>query len=386
MLIYGTLYPFRGWEVPRGGFAHNFLVVGADTLSKPDLITNFVVYLPFGLLWGGLFLASRRWFSAVLLAGLMGAGLSFCLETVQVFLPARVSAVSDLVLNGLGAVAGGGLAVLLVGRAGWGASLRRFRQEQFFSGSLANIGLLAACFWILSQLSPLVPSLGVSNLRHGLKPLWHSLSGQAGLVPLQALGYVFSVAGLGAIVLSLGRSRRFVLGFFAMALGMVLLLKVPVLSRQLSLEAVLGCFGALVLLFALLHASTRTLAFCAAGFLVLGFLAESLRPGTSTSLFAFNWVPFKGHMRNLVGLAGILWSSWIFLGLGFAVRSLSSASNWRPYFLWGMLGVFCLAFGVEWLQRSIPGRSPDMTDVLIALVAWTVAWTGVNERAMRSER
>ncbi len=385
LLVYGTLFPFHGWLAPAGGLSENFLIADPQSLSKTDLITNFLVYLPFGLFWGALFL--RRWPIPVALAAVafLGFLLSFCLEFVQVFLPARISALSDLVLNGLGAVAGGVLANFLSGRWAWGRHLKELRREKFMQGALANIGLLTLAVWALSQLSPLVPSIGVSNLRQGLKPLWYTLNGQTPLVPLQALGYFFSTAALGAILLGVARSRRFALVFFILGVWAVLLLKVPVLSRQLSLEALLGCAAGFLCLGLVYRVSDRSLAFMAAVLLVAAFLSESLRPGSSDAYYSLNWIPFKGHMRNLVGLAAILWSGWIFLGIGYAVRFLCPKGKQRIFMLGGGLAVFCLAFAVEWLQRSIPGRYPDMTDVAIALGAWAVAWTGMNARTVRGD-
>ena len=375
MLVYGTLFPFRGWEISHA-WVENFLIADINRLSKTDLITNILVFLPFGFLCGSLVGRHRRAVFTLAWVGLLGFGLSFFLEFAQAFLPARTSALSDLVLNSGGAVAGAGLALFFGGRWAWGGQLGALRREKFASGTLANIGLLTLVFWSLSQLSPLVPSLGVSILRHGLKPIWYTVSGQTPFVPTQALVYFLSVFALGCLLLSFAESRRFALLFFAMGVAVVLALKVPVLSQQLSLEALLGSGAGLVLLGVFFKCSARALLAWAGIFLVAAFVIESLRPGSSSEYYSFNWVPFKGHMRNLVGLAAILWSSWVFLGVGFVARSLSPVKYRLPVILFGGLGVFFLALAVELQQQTIPGRSPDVTDVIIAMGAWTLAWVG----------
>ncbi len=376
LLIYGTLYPFHGWVVPRDGFLSQVLMLDSDRFSKTDLVTNVLVYLPFGVLLGGYWGQRTGWFAALLLAGLMGTGLSFSLEAVQVFLPARTSALSDLALNALGTISGALLAWVVAGKTLVGARLRHLRNDCFAPGAQANIGLMVLCLWILSQLSPLVPSLGISTLRHGLKPIWHTLTGQVPFIPAQALVYFCSIAALGGIALSISRSRRKGLLLMALVVVTVLLLKVPVLSRQLSLEALLGCAGGLLVLFFLNRTGERPLLIASGVFLAVGFIVDTLRASPeSTQLIAFNWIPFRGHMQNLVGLTNILAGGWVFLGAGYVVRYLTGGGSVRVLVSGGML-VIGLAALMEWLQRSIPGRSPDITDILIAVVAWGCAWLG----------
>jgi hypothetical protein len=36
--------------------------------------------------------------------------------------------------------------------------------------------------------------------------------------------------------------------------------------------------------------------------------------------------------------------------------------------------LFAVWFGLEWHQQQMPGRIPDVTDPLVALLAWWVAW------------
>lgn len=377
MLVYGTLYPFSGWVDPAGGFFRHFLGAQMSSVSKTDLITNVLVYIPAGLLLAASLARRAGWPVAVLLATVLATLLSFSLEAAQVFLPARTSALSDLLLNGVGAAVGGGAALMLSGQTRGGLRLRNFRNEVVVPGILADIGLVVLGLWALSQLSPLVPSLEVSNLREGLRPVWHTLTGQSAFILAQSLVYFCSVLALGGIFLSLSRSRRVGLALFSLLVATVLLLKIPVLSRQLSLEALLGCAGALTVL-VLLHRIPGRLLVAGAGiFLLAGFIVDALRESTSgAQLIAFNWVPFKGHMQSIVGLANILASGWVFLGGGYIVRYLCRPSLAVAAAGGGALLVAGLAILMEMLQLGIPGRYPDVTDVLIAVAAWGCAWIG----------
>lgn len=381
MLVYGTLYPFRGWGEPAGGFWQHFLGMQVPNASKTDLITNLLVYIPAGLLLAGFLARAVSWPVAVLLAGMIGTLLSFSLEAAQVFLPGRTSTLSDLLLNGLGAFIGGGAALFLAGQVPWGLRLRNFRRDTFRSGALANIGLIVLGLWALSQLSPLVPSLGISYLRDGLKPVWQTVTGQSPFIVAQSLVYFCNVMALGGIFLSLSHSRRTGLILFCLIVVTVLLLKIPILSRQLSLEALLGCAGALVVLALVHRLPAWLLVTCAGLFLLTGFVTGALREsGSGAQLVAFNWVPFKGHMQSqvLVGLANILASGWVFLGVGYLVRYLSRPSLAFVTAGIGALLVAGLVMLMEIAQIGIPGRFPDVTDVLIAVVAWCCAWMGVR--------
>lgn len=379
MLVYGTLYPFHGWEEPAGGFFRHFLETQVSNASSTDRIANLLLYIPAGLLLAG-FLARRvSWPGAVILAGMIGTALSFSLEAAQVFLPNRMSSLSDLLLNAFGTVIGGGAALILSGQTWWGSQLRHFRSNTFVPGALANIGLIVLALWILSQLSPLVPSLSVSNLRDGLKPVWQTATGQSPFIVSQSLVYFCNVAALGGIILSLSRSRKVGGVLFGLVVIAVLLLKIPVLSRQISLEALLGCAAALIALMLLQRIPIWWLITLAGFFLFTGYVVEVLRASAgSPQVIAFNWIPFRGHMHNqlLVGLTNILASGWVFLGAGYLVRYLCRPSMSVVVGGIGTLLVAGLAMLMEILQLGIPGRYPDVTDVLIAVVAWGCAWVG----------
>lgn len=96
----------------RPGFVHH---------SKRDIIVNVLGFVPFGLLMAIWFMQVVRcpnWL-AVLAATGLGAGVSFLIEYVQVFLPMRDSSLVDLLCNTGGALVGAWI-------AGW---LRRFGEK-----------------------------------------------------------------------------------------------------------------------------------------------------------------------------------------------------------------------------------------------------------------
>jgi hypothetical protein len=110
------------------------------------------------------------------------------------------------------------------------------------------------------------------------------------------------------------------------------------------------------------------------------FVVEELRnEGVgSAALVPFNWIPFRNHLTSeLVGASDILSGAWPFLALAFVVGGWRAIEPRRAA-LGGAVLVFSGAMALEWVQRFLPGRSPDATDALIALVAWLVPWFGLN--------
>ena len=80
---------------------------------RGDVVVNLVGFVPVGLL---LVWALRRWTSKASVAALfwtasgLGLGLSLTIETIQAFLPGRVSSAGDAALNAAGTVLGALLA------------------------------------------------------------------------------------------------------------------------------------------------------------------------------------------------------------------------------------------------------------------------------------
>ena len=95
------------------GFLQLRPAITGKRLSRSDVVVNLVGFVPVGLL---LVWALRRWTSKASVAALfwtatgLGLGLSLTLETVQAFLPGRVSSAADAALNAAGTALGALLA------------------------------------------------------------------------------------------------------------------------------------------------------------------------------------------------------------------------------------------------------------------------------------
>jgi len=370
LIVYGSLYPFAGWHWPEGGLWQIFACPWPEDKSRSDLLVNILVYAPLGMLVTRRFAARTGGFRRILWATLAGGCLSFTLEVLQQFLPSRTSGLSDVAMNLVGSFGGAALGLITAGYAIPARRIRVAYERYFLSDSRSNFGLLVLAFWTFSQWVPFVPSADWGDLKHGLKPLWITLQDLSLFDFLGALAYVFQFTGLATISLLLGRDRSHALLLFGIFAATVLVFKIPIEGRQVSLEALTGLFGG-ALLAALGSVRGGRFAAWLGGFAVLiGFWISQLRPGSGTTVgAAFNWIPFRGNLQvpGLMGLSGIFEILWQFAALAFF------ANCWRlekrMVYLTGM-GVLVSAFITEWLQQFIPGRYPDITTVLLAAVAW----------------
>jgi glycopeptide antibiotics resistance protein len=377
LLIYGTLFPFNGWLTRETGVWELLIQRGIHNTSKADILTNLLVYMPFGLLLMRSLKNRSSSFQGLVLVTVISFLLSLALEYLQTRLPGRVPSILDLGLNTFGGFFGALVALSLSPDTTVGSRLYRLRANYIHPGASANLGLLALGFWVLSQLSPLVPSIDLGNLRIGVKPLWYTLLSPATLEWMRVIEYALSITAAGVISSTLLRTRYNALFLFAGFTSLVLLLKIPVIGRQLSLEAVLGLAIGLVFTFIVYDRSVRTRLLIAACALTGMVLASSLHvPANAVAGYptAFNWVPFRSHLsNNITGLIDILGSLWPFVALAY----LACLANFRLRGLLivaGSVVVFLLVFVLEWYQQYQPGRSPDITDAIIATLAWLAPW------------
>ncbi len=360
-LVYASLYPISSFRLPQK--SPLALLFGRLTISRTDALGNLLVYLPLGWL-----LAVRTPGLSSLRAALGGGALSLAIECLQAFLPGRVPSLLDFGLNTAGTFLGAELGSRF-------AKIRWFRGESLLvAGPRSRLGLAAVGTWAASQLFPFVPSVDIDYLREGLRPLWHVLRGQASFSFAQTSVYALTTLSLSLILGECLRPNRRSRILVPLVFSGVLLAKVPILTRQLSLEALIGALVGLAISWRLSESRPAgTVPFLAA----LGaFVVEELRGEGlgSNALRPFSWVPFRSHLTNeLVGAADMLAGAWPFLALAFVVSGSRSIEPRRAA-PGGAVLVFLFVFALEWTQQFLPGRSPDVTDALIALAAWLLPW------------
>lgn len=172
LIVYASLYPFSGWR-DQGIAPWAFLASPWPRYwTGFDLTSNALGYAPLGFLLALSFLRrghQRRRpanAAALAIATTAAALLSFSLEALQTYLPARVPSNLDFGLNALGAASGALVAAsleLLGAIDRWS----RFRVRWFVEDSRGALVLLA--LWPVALLFPAAVPLGLGQVLERLE-------------------------------------------------------------------------------------------------------------------------------------------------------------------------------------------------------------------------
>ncbi|HUB48305.1 MAG TPA: VanZ family protein, partial [Acetobacteraceae bacterium] len=162
-ILYGSLFPFEYRErfYPGGPVAY-LLSTWQDWDHRGDLLSNILLYLPFGF-FTTLVLPSRMsGIQRALLATLAGTVLSCCIETAQFHDAGRVTSMGDVYANAIGSCLGATAAALV------GATIRwPFVRELAVHPAAA---VLLAMF-LGYRLYPYVPMIDLHKYWHALWPI-----------------------------------------------------------------------------------------------------------------------------------------------------------------------------------------------------------------------
>lgn len=169
LILYGSTMPFllstnapliersfrQAWEYwPLSDARH---------VSKTDLISNVLLYLPLGFLLAARVSVGRGGaVRAILSAVILGLLLSATVEAAQLFLPSRITAVNDLATNTIGALLGS-LGGVLLGRRSYIRIRRSLRLAWFYRPLHIAAGAVLG-YIILESLAPYRPTLDISTV------------------------------------------------------------------------------------------------------------------------------------------------------------------------------------------------------------------------------
>lgn len=168
LVVYASLYPFTGWR-DQGISSWAWLwSPWPKYWTWFDIGANVVGYMPLGFLLALGFLRrgnprfapSSNW-AAVAVATLSSTLLSFCMESLQSYLPSRVASNVDFALNAAGALAGALVAAGLE-RAGAIDHWSRIRVRWFVDEARGALVLLA--LWPFALLFPASVPFGLGQV------------------------------------------------------------------------------------------------------------------------------------------------------------------------------------------------------------------------------
>jgi VanZ family protein len=383
LIFYGSLYPFSEWTTPDVPLFSFLRLERPKYLSLTDIAVNIVVYIPLGLMLTGLLRRFMGLGAAMVVATLAGGLVSLAMETLQMFLPGRVSSVIDLGTNVFGTLVGAMLAWLFHPRSWAGQRIFRWRGEWFQAGALVDASLLILLLCMLAELPPLLPSLQGERNSLSVLPLWQVLLDSTQVSFSAALIYGLKVLGFGLLATLLVRPDRpplrpfimlLAVALFAKMIGSALLSGIPLYAWRFSLRASLGLALGLSLLWPLTRLKPTARALLSGTVLTIVFILQELAPGQTDTPNTFNWVPFVGQMYGFTGILDIVAAPALFLAIGAGANLITPPYRRAPVLLVGGTLAVGLAFGLEFAQQFIPGRSPDITDVVLYSVGWFLPW------------
>ncbi len=355
LILYGSLFPFRFsalGEIGRGGLLESLRF---EPMSRADLVANLLLYMPFGLC---LVLAwPPHWRRLTTLAWTLIAGtlLSLTVELLQVHASSRVSSLTDVLVNAIGTLAGGLIAIVYLEL---GTTLR---IPGIAAGRPEPAPLGVVLLWLAFRLAPFVPTIDWQKYQDAVKPLF--VEPEFGV--LDTFRYLVGWLVVGYTVRQLWQREYALLALFVIIV-IVLAGRIVIVGKVLvapELLALLLCLPLAALFVAIPDRQRATLLIV---LLAATIVLQGLKPfeflGQAQQ---FSWVPFKSSLSN---------------GLEVNYSELLEKCFWYFSLVWLLtrrgLGVAGAAFAtaallgvIELVQLWLPGRSAEITDPLLAIVA-----------------
>lgn len=347
LIAYGSLYPFQFvWPDSPSGALAALLHDSRLWSSRGDVAGNLLLFVPWGALQATA-PAHSRWHWPSFASGI---ALALVLQVLQIGLPSRDAALSDVFWNSIGILVGQFVLHPFVRKlvAGRGAS------SQF------DPALLLPLLWLGLMALPLLPSLDWQALKSHLRVF---LGPSAVGFPDLLLAYA------GVLVVGSALASRFPPARTLLLLGLTIALAaaaklLTVHNALYRAELLSWCLAWASAVF-LIQFRPQWLNALAFGAMLLGMTLSALAPFDFTgSPGAFNLLPFVGYLRgdmlgNLRELAQTAWVAVAILWLGARI-----GGNVRG--IGGFLVVWVLL--LEFAQMWIVGRSADITPALTTLI------------------
>lgn len=318
IILIVSLYPFTGWRYNGAPLLAYLFYPLPHYQTVFDNTINVLAYIPLGFCL--VRLLPRAWYGW-LLATLLGMLLSASVEFLQQFLPGRIASNLDILSNGAGALIGA-----LLGQMGRSRRWQRFwlnwRHAMLAPGPAGEWGFVWLMLWLVSQLDPSRPFLGVVVVPHGLPQPFESPLGNPRLflALLEGGGMMLNLLGVSLFISLLARRTGQIPLMVATTLILALLAKIGMASMLLQPDQFFAWFnpnilagGVIGLLLLILFWRLRRRLRALLGLLAL-LAAQSvswswpLTPQFSATLPLFRWQ--YGHLQHLSGLVDVIGDIW----------------------------------------------------------------------------
>ncbi|MBS1857298.1 MAG: VanZ family protein [Acidobacteria bacterium] len=348
LLLYGTLSPFHFDFARPGSPLIHFLHSWPTELTPGnirDAVLNVAIFFPLGVVACATY--TRHWNrrAGFVLALVHGSALSLGIELLQYYDASRFCSASDWLFDTLGTLLGAALALLFRSRIEDATSAAERRG--------AAPGLLLAGCWMAAQLYPLIPVITRARIGRGWAYLIASQVSWTEVVAAAAGWFVFAIAL---------RATWEKISWRWVALAM---LAVPL--RLVIADRVAGKSDLLAAALALaLWCATSDNARLGAGWvlLVVAIFVRELAPFHFGRAHAFSWIPFAASMEaeGTTNVAVILRKTFEYGAMIWLLRA-----GKVKYFA-GAVTLAVALLAMEILQTRLPGRTPEITDSVLALI------------------
>lgn len=331
LIAYACLYPFAGWHASGLPSLDYLIAPWPKYLRAEDIAVNVLGYVPLGLVLVPALPRRLSATAAMLVATLLAGLLSLSIETLQNFLPTRISSNVDLGCNIAGAFIGAAFGAIWGRRLfDLGGSIHRWRSDHIVPGRSGDLGLILVTLWLLAQSMPDNALFAAGDLRRllGLPTPMHFQPGA--FIKLETVMVGTSLLAIGLFARCMMQSRRVWPILLVLALGIAaktgaswtfyvqsdaLIWLTPGTRNGLVAGGVLLV---LALLLPRLHQHAL------AGMAMLGTATlANLIPENPYLLESQKLIP--GNFRNFHGLVQLVSGGWPFLALAY----LSALGLWR---------------------------------------------------------
>lgn len=348
---FGSLFPFDfHYSRIDTETIWKFLNTCCTSTGRGDILGNILLFLPFGFI--GMFAVRRDSGPAPRLGIVLLSGIAFAtlLQVLQIYLPSRDESLQDVIWNACGIFAGAVLAIVADGRIEAGGD-RRLSAE--------SVPLLLITSWLIYRLSPFVPSIDLQLWKDSLKPL---------LEPQLAVQRICHDLGAWLVIAYLLSQLRLGLRLdrhLPALIVTVFALEVVIIDNALYASNVIGAALAAIAWAALSGLRVRPEGPVLA-ILLFGIAVSGLTPFVPAETWSdFRWMPFSGFLGGSMYVNALSAAEKVFF-YGSLVFLLHRAAL---SYAFSIAAAFCLVFFIEIAQMRLAGRTPEITDPLLVLLA-----------------
>jgi len=334
VVVYASAQPFHGWRLPPPDLAGFLAAPWPRYITSEDIFVNVAAYAPLGFLlsigWGARLGAGR----GVVAATVCAAAASLALETVQLFLPARIASNVDLLTNGVGALIGAMAAPLFAPTRILGGKLHAVRHQLFREGMAADVGLVILCLWPLIQFHPTAQLFGAGAVRASLQlPAYSSFTPALALGGEAAVAF-FNLLGVGLLVSVLLRGGERPMLLIGLVAGAALVAKAASAAALNKAGAPLawftpgvtiGLLGGWVMLYGVTRLPRAGQLALGALCIIVATVAINLAPDNPYQSVSVRLIAGgQSHFLNFSGIVRALSDLWPLLAVGFFLYGLAA--------------------------------------------------------------